>query len=253
MSYGLYRVTPQGESWLGYNKGQVVSFGRDSSPVRFDFFNVSGQPAKFLVNGVIYFIGVNSQQSIKYLYWINNQLTLSEKSSGQFPGRVFIYLPPGQTYTPDNNLASAFYVLGNTISESRLIWSSITDQIYLGYDGTILSKDCQSNCAGKKCNEDNGCGLPCGCPNGECLSDGSCQSDRDSGVICPENTNCGAFNGHCYGNCPVGYQCIRDEKGQHGCQKIWSVYTNFYVGISLMILLVLVILIYLFWQYKIFS
>ena len=39
----------------------------------------------------------------------------------------------------------------------------------------ILARDCTPNCAGKKCTDDNGCGLPCGCPEGKiCLSSGIC-------------------------------------------------------------------------------
>jgi hypothetical protein len=35
---------------------------------------------------------------------------------------------------------------------------------------------CEADCDGKKCNEDNGCGVPCDCPSGKtCNGDGSCE------------------------------------------------------------------------------
>ena len=245
-SYQLRRTTQNGDQLLSYpdslpgSRELILSFCQDGShrPVEFVFSNVKGQKAEFLVNGVIYSIGVDHLGTrIDYLYYINNQFIL-KPDRGQ-SGKVFVYFNPGQSFSIGTNIAGYVYVSGEKITQSRSIWTSLTDQYYLDSSRDMLSKDCTPNCAGKTCTERNGCGLPCGCPAGKvCQEDGSCQDKPDQTPICLDNT-CG---GRCYGKCNLGSLCSQIN-GKYSCQEIIDSSSLIGIFILLVILVIAIVVI----------
>ena len=65
---------------------------------------------------------------------------------------------------------------------------------------THKSKKCESNCKGKKCYEDDGCGKKCGClPDQKCNSLGKCCKPNCDGKTCGDDGcegNCGSCQVH---------------------------------------------------------
>jgi hypothetical protein len=212
----ILRTSPAGREVLSQNGEELVF--NSKNPVEFQPVNGAGSPAKFIVNGVLYYLRVNRS----YLYYLDNKFVLQDFD--QISGRVFLYLPPGPTYTPSSNLAGFFFVSGNTFSETRGIWTGLTDQI----TSNFTSKNCSPSCAGKKCSDDNGCGLPCGCAKGGvCSEDGICLA-KD-----PVSSGCE--------NCPIGTRCSIDSTGKASCQPITD--TTMTMGIVLFLLLVILIVV----------
>jgi len=236
--FGLYRILPilgpKEQEWLCYTD-HGIDWDQSLEAVRFNFANAAGHQAKFLSNGMLYFPVVGD----KYLYYSEGRFSLQPDNG--FPGRVFLYMPPGKEYSIDTNLAGMFFVAGNSLNQSRSIWTSLGDQYYLGHldDPTTLSQDCIPNCAGKTCNQDNGCGLPCGCPNGRvCLENGTCGLVNTGDLVCPDNVPCGSSNGQCFGNCPFGYQCVQTWRGKYFCQRYLDNRVLFGLFIFLIVVLI---------------
>ncbi len=234
--FELFRITPEGKEFLSHVQGHVT-FDTCSDHVQLNFVNGSGHLAKFLVNGTVYFPVEIVDGKTMYLYYLNGKYSL--EASDVIPGRIFFYIPPSGTYPISTNVSGFFFVSGQTIPASRALLTSLTDRYYLS-GPEILSRNCVSNCGGKTCNEDNGCGLPCECSPGKiCSEDGSCQ-DKPKASPCSDNYPCGEHNGQCYGNCPLSYQCIQGPNGKYHCSQYIDGTTAF--GIFILVILLAVVL-----------
>lgn len=82
----------------------------------------------------------------------------------------------------------------------------------------LVKPKCWPGCSGKKCNETDGCGRICGCPNGKICNTltGECVNPPPM-PICKSNSFCGDGNGRCEGSCPPGSFCKRDINGKARC------------------------------------
>jgi hypothetical protein len=283
MSFYLYRATPNGNQVLSLSDSDKITFGSQDKAVPLSFVGLSGHQARILTTGKIYFPIISQADGIYYIYTTSNSLVFSLSKSTDLPGRIFIYLPIGHTYTVGCNLNGQFFIYGSTLDNSILAEfdNSILDIIWLTpVDGSqnIIAKDCISNCDGKKCTDDDGCGNPCGCPietnasnktnsiqattGGQiCLESGVCQNNLNPNLpmpVCldasqyPDSSGSGTpikCEGFCFGHCPDGYQCIRDKYGNYNCIEVpgtnaGSINTIFIValfviaGLSLVIIIV---------------
>jgi len=282
--FNLYRQCPLQKEVLSFSeidkdKHIFMMCFKNSSDQKafFNFVNVDGYIAKFLVTDKVYFPVVilrdeqNNEQKW-YFYSAGQTDKFFLKQSDQLKDRIFLYFPPGTldkpaTYTFDCNLSGYFFVHGNTLNTSTTAEfnSSLTDLIFLGKKESnrckkkcpeVLARDCTSNCSGKNCTEDNGCGLPCGCPEGKiCLSSGTCADKEDNSrfkPICPETSNCGGQDGFCSGICPKGFKCAQDGRGRFFCKKVktdsWlKAYTWF---IIILIVIAFLIALIIFWCFR---
>jgi agmatine/peptidylarginine deiminase len=94
-------------------------------------------------------------------------------------------------------------------------WNGDASYYYCGTDGGAdpsgaFPKDCVScdpNCEGKACDQDDGCGMPCGCPQGQVCENSQCVTcePQCEGKVCGDN-GCG---GTC-GECQDGQFCSTD-------------------------------------------
>lgn len=67
---------------------------------------------------------------------------------------------------------------------------------------------CKTQCEGKKCNEDDGCGYKCGCPEGQvCISDGTCCTPNCADKVCGGD-GCG---GECKPGCKDDEYCFQGK------------------------------------------
>ncbi len=76
-------------------------------------------------------------------------------------------------------------------------------------EGHVCTPDelcCMQDCAGKRCDDDDGCGGICGCPDGHvCMQDGECCEQDCDGKGCDDTDGCGGTCG-----CPEGHVCMHD-------------------------------------------
>lgn len=261
--YNLYKQGPsvkQKLSIIGLTEdksGYEISFTdvcERYAILSFYFTDIRGYIAKFLVTERVYFPVVilcdddGKNQQVFYLYATDQKEQFLLKSCKQLQDRIFLYLPPGSPenpaiYTYNCNLNGSFFVHGKTLDSSTLAEfnSELTDLIFIRKMGEekpfnhkkkscnckaqILARDCKEECTGKKCMDDSGCGLPCGCPPGKiCLESGECIGDKSikplSPPICSESSPCGSQNGSCFGSCPNGFECVKDSNNNFFCKQI---------------------------------
>lgn len=174
-TYNLYRQCPSQQQKLSY-----INFNKDDQTLRigftnitsslkkvfFDFVNVSGYIAKFLVTGKVYFPVVVLKNQCKdeqrlYFYSTKEKEQFLLSPSDQLQGRIFLYFPPGTTnepaiYTYNCNLNGYFFVHGETLDKSDVanFNSSLTDLIFIrrkDQDTPFISNSCQGKSRQKQC------------------------------------------------------------------------------------------------------
>lgn len=240
-----------------------VGFITGGKAVPFSFTNQAGQPVKYLTTGKVYFLTTHSRTyrdcntGVRYLYVDFNRLVV--KSSTNLTNRVFLYLPPGQSYTSNCNLSGYFYVYGTCFDDSTVLalGSTLTDYLYLRKCGSprvsrdcqgtrgcdILAKDCQPDCTNRVYGEDDGCGSPC--------------SDKITTTLperlCFHDSPCA---GSCYGLCPNDEMCVRNGNGEYYCKPPskscngWITAWNWvWVVFMLFTLIITIYVLYQFWKH----
>lgn len=265
MSFYLYRSTPNGNEVLSLINSNKLTFApQNGAPL--SFVGQSGHQANTITTGKIYFPVISQQDGIYYIYATSDRSTFALAKSNKLTGRLFIYIPPGNTYIAGCNLNGQFFVYGSSLDNSVLadFNSQLLDIIWLvSTDGNqnIIARDCIPNCQGKKCTDNDGCGQPCGCSEDQiCLNSGICQGQNLTIPICLDESqypnssgtnapiNCAGF---CFGHCPNGYQCVRDKYGNNGCIPIQGTNTDqlktvFIVAFIIMSLVLIITILWLF-------
>lgn len=116
----------------------------------------------------------------------------------------------------------------------------------------LIGPHCVPNCQGKKCSSDNGCGKPCGCPDGKVCNPktGECDNPPPN-PLCTADSPCGSANGLCAGHCPSGSTCARDANGRARCVPIP---TNTYIWwLIAFIVIIFLIGLFLYFGYELYS
>ena len=205
----------------------------DSIKCELTLVNTNGKLVNTLYNGQIYFLCTVGKRGKKYyLYKHNNVLKFAD--SNVTNGRIFLFFHGNDTfYMESTNMIGYTFIHGSDISDSKLLWTNTNDYITLkptinvlpkkgcfvaGEEEnnvlTVLSRPCVKNCDGKRCNEDNGCGAPCGCASGMTCKDGKCVGATD-----PKKCKGDVCSGSCYGKCPSGNICSR-VGNEYKCKQI---------------------------------
>lgn len=237
VSYGTWKFssTPTGRQ---ITKIRLVTEDHDN-PIR----------SESLSNNQVYYLASRINDQTVFLSVEQDQLIWLPKVSLT---TVYLYVPVGSVLmTNDVRLRNWLNVSSTSLislisldlkltslSLSPLNSSDIPDpNVQLPIIGS-----CQTDCIGKKCNEDNGCGKICGCPPGfTCDETGNCQKQSP----CQDNSLCGNHNGLCPGTCPVGKSCLKDINGYFKCIYQTAGYQAIAILIGLFLIIFLLVLIYL--------
>lgn len=223
-------------------KGQlnfISSINTDNIKCELTLINSNGNIVNSLHNNQIYFLCYIGKRGKKY-YLYKEKNVLKFIDSNTLNGRVFIYFQGEDTfYIETTNMVGYTFVHGNDVSDSKLLWTNTYDFITLkpityaiNMNGkndifiageeeqvsTVLSKACTVNCINKKCDEDNGCGSPCGCNKNSTCKEGKCVNNISDPKKCDKNI----CSGDCYGKCPNGSICSRMGNG-YKCKTVEKV------------------------------
>jgi hypothetical protein len=199
------------------NKGLSLVENADNA-IRFSFVTQNGHKVTRLRTGVRYFPVVLTGDTVLYLHkTVLHDLSL--KMSTSLLGRVFMFVRKGEVVSTECNLAGSFFTLTDIDNQHIPVWSKPTSFVLLiDADDNTSSKtivsDCQPDCLGKSCSEEDGCGGLCGCADSKICVCGECETVVDS-PICHGDVRC---TGVCFGRCPDGKTCVKDMFGNHGCR-----------------------------------
>jgi hypothetical protein len=126
------------------------------------------------------------------------------------------------------------------IQQPRIVATPyVNGQLDPNLNSVFVGNTCVSNCSGKKCNEEDGCGTKCGCPPGQtcdqetgnCIKNPPCSADI-----------CGSNNGTCPGRCPSGQTCMRDANGYFKCiPQNWQ-YADLIILVVIILLTVIILI-----------
>jgi hypothetical protein len=117
-------------------------------------------------------------------------------------------------------------------------------QLLPDVDTIMIGSSCDPNCIGKKCNQYNGCGSPCGCFDGQmCNVNGECVNIPPL-PICESFHQCGYGAGKCGGKCNSGSICQRNIDGFAECLLIKrSVSSIIWFVLSIIVLIFFIVVI----------
>lgn len=232
---------------LSMKEDKILFTDSSSGPVYFTPVDRVGNKVTKFVNNNLYFL----MHSGEYLVSKQGQLLLSSDLY-TMQDRVFIYFAGNDPYPCDTNMNSNVFVYRGIKSDeySELLWKDANQFIRLdsSLNTSVLSELCPSKCEAGKCGMDNGCGGVCICPVGQHCDNGVCVSDAIQKCT-------GQCDGDCFGKCPEGYTCYRDQNGKHKCilkdtgVKVSST-ASMIIGIIILLVSIMVILFLILYLFK---
>lgn len=229
-------LTPVG---LESADGLKVIVGSEENAIEFKLLNMENNlVSRYFIANTKYALAAIISDTLFVLHYDSNQsLFLVNERNKNTLGRVYVQIPENMRFGED---VSRFIFTENNNGTNYLVWNSILNQvrfIQTDAEGEVIVNECTPDCAGKKCNEDNGCGAPCGCGIGNiCRPDGLCEIEylNQQDVRCNSN-DCG---GSCYGKCGQSSNCNRID-GRYRCERNQSIYW------ILLLILIFIILIFI--------
>ena len=258
----LNRKTSNRTYFLKFVTNDLLSYTLlDFPTVKFNFSDEFGNIATRLVTDQVYFFTIVDECSKFHIVKtretsspVNPTFTKVKRTRDTTnEGLIFLYFPKGFTITNKTNISNFIFTFGDTFERSQQFYTRATDFYFLSGQKKI-AVDCQPSCEGKLCNEENDCGLPCGCgsKNFICLPDGMCKDTnlqlREQKCSNDGTEICGSNKGLCFGKCQDGNVCTRDSSGRYSCVPLKSELNNYknLVWIAL-ILFALLIAVFVFW------
>lgn len=214
---------------------------------------VGSQSITGLATGMkLYLAAMDSSNNYHCLKFVNKELIFE----GKIPDGKTVYLevPEGTNFSwNDIRGRNWIRVVNRPLTDILKIglsltpfndcdYKSVQTSLDINNSTVIIGSDCIPNCIGKKCNDDNGCGKPCGCPkNQQCDQ----ETGKCSGQKCKLNEPCGSNGGRCPGKCPKGKTCKRDPNGRWFCGTEDTLSSTNIAIISLVCVILILLLIIL--------
>lgn len=232
-----------GDKFLIATTDQEVILGSRQNAIEFRLLNMEDNlVSRYFVANTKYALATIISDVLLVLHYDSNQsLRLINERNQNTLGRVYVQIPVGVFFGEN---ISRFIFTENNNGTNYLVWDSILNEVRFIQDAAggevgsmVIVDECTPNCEGKNCNEDNGCGAPCGCGVGNiCLPDGSCEIEylNQQDMRCNSN-ECG---GACYGGCGSGNNCIRRD-GRYRCERNNNIY---WIMLLVLIFIILILL-----------